>query len=338
MKIGLLTFWDGINFGAFLQTYSLKTFLKDSGFHVQIIPYKGFKHNLIENLYHFKKGLCDRSIRLKISQFKRLQKALLCKQKATNRVNFDEFDTIIFGSDEIWNINNTLFGSDLTYFGGCKFNGKRLAYAPSFGSTNDITNRPDILELLKNFEGISVRDATSKIIIDKNLGTDVNVVLDPTFLINHNVSDDKRKIHGDYIAVYSLTCDDILMKHALTLSKNTGLPLVSIGSTNKKCDYSEANISPFEWYDWIASSQHVVTSMFHGTVFSIIANKQFSLFVEKYRQNKFYPMLERLSLTNCIINSSNFSKGGEIAYHKVDGLLKKWVDESKQWLAWNLNA
>ena len=44
MKIGILTFHDGINHGAFFQAFSTYSFLKANGYDVEIINYKNKRH------------------------------------------------------------------------------------------------------------------------------------------------------------------------------------------------------------------------------------------------------------------------------------------------------
>jgi hypothetical protein len=49
-KIGILTFWNEINYGALLQLYSLYKFLKNKKYNVEIIRYFHFKHLFINYL------------------------------------------------------------------------------------------------------------------------------------------------------------------------------------------------------------------------------------------------------------------------------------------------
>ena len=49
MKIGILTFHDGVNHGAFFQVYGLYKSLKSLGCNVEIINYKNFRHWVAEN-------------------------------------------------------------------------------------------------------------------------------------------------------------------------------------------------------------------------------------------------------------------------------------------------
>ena len=44
MRIGILTYHDGINHGAFLQVFSSYTELRKMGFNVEVINYKSLKH------------------------------------------------------------------------------------------------------------------------------------------------------------------------------------------------------------------------------------------------------------------------------------------------------
>ena len=61
MKIGILTFHDGLNHGAFLQAFSTMTYLNTKFDHVQIINYKNKYHHRQEGWKHifkyFQSGL-----------------------------------------------------------------------------------------------------------------------------------------------------------------------------------------------------------------------------------------------------------------------------------------
>ena len=48
MRIGILTYFDGINYGAFSQVYALQSRLVELGFNVKVIAYKNNKHMLYE--------------------------------------------------------------------------------------------------------------------------------------------------------------------------------------------------------------------------------------------------------------------------------------------------
>ena len=194
-RILIVTYHDGINYGAFLQVFSLQEYLTKNNYEVKILNYKSLKHTILEYFYLLK----TKNINLffnticKIYKFKKLQKKSLNLTKRffniPNNIDY-KYDYIVYGSDEIWNFKNDLIGLDLIYFGD-KIKGKKVSYAPSFGNIETNINIPiKILKLLKDFT-ISVRDINSLNIISKNLGTLPDIVLDPTFLIDNHLFEHK---------------------------------------------------------------------------------------------------------------------------------------------------
>ena len=135
MKIGILTFHDGLNHGAFLQAFSTMTYLNTKFDHVQIINYKNKYHHRQEGWKHIFKyrnpiRIID-FLQKKIS-FSKDQKKLNLTKFTTNHNKIIplNFDTIIIGSDVIW--NSSIFGEDDIYFGNV-LECKQIAFSASFG-------------------------------------------------------------------------------------------------------------------------------------------------------------------------------------------------------------
>ena len=78
---------------------------------------------------------------------------------------------------------------------------------------------------------------------------------------------------------------------------------LKIIATGSVCGWADENPlpSPFEWLSLIRYSRYVITSTFHGTVFSIQLNKQF-ITIET-TSGKVKSVLEELNLTNQLKNN-----------------------------------
>lgn len=338
--IGILTFNDGINHGAYLQVYSLSNYIKSCGLNVEIINYKNIRHWYNEykcilktkNPYLFFNMLC------KVLVFKKSLSLLPVGSFTFSSKNIarKRYDTVVVGSDEVWNFQQPLVGFDLTYFGK-NINADRLiSYAASFGAVKgeEASIPSEIYSLIRNFEKISVRDSNSLGIVEKIGRKDAALVVDPVFLIDIPINN-VNFYEKDFILVYATGLPLELQEEVRSYAKKTGKKLISVGYFNPCCDGNIVAIDPFTWLDYFQKASCVITSMFHGTMISIKYEKQFCTLVDPYRTNKFKPIMEKLGLTNRIKGKGmSLEKIFEnnIDYSRVNESLNPFIEESKNYL------
>ena len=309
-KIGIITYHDGINYGAFFQAYSFFQVLRNVfNFDVEFINYKSFRHWFLEylvfyhrfyNLEYFKDNI------IKICKFRRLQSNI----KKSNKIIFRQqlknktYDCIFYGSDEIWNYENILVGYDPVYF-GCCVNATKISYASSFGSLDSsIKLSEDIINNLSSFKNISVRDKNSQKIIFNNLNKEAQIVLDPTLLINEIVTPILPE-YNNFILVYTAKLNNRTVKSIREFAKRKGKQLISVGYRYSWCDRSCVNIGPQEWLGFYKKADYVITTMFHGTIYAIKYRKNFVSIVTKYRKNKIINFLKQVKLEDRILYKSD---------------------------------
>ena len=95
------------------------------------------------------------------------------------------WDTVITGSDAIWEYSIGEFGDDVHLIGNRLKCNKLIAYAASFGNMNIGDTFPVFVKSgLEKYNAISVRDQSSYDIICNQLQRNVKcpIVLDPTLL------------------------------------------------------------------------------------------------------------------------------------------------------------
>ena len=147
MKIGILTFHEGINHGGFFQAFSTYSFLKSEGYDVEIINYKNKTHWLTE----YKAFLVTKNPKRLISNIKKIF-AFKKDQKSMNLGPFtkdisrikENYDVIVVGSDIVWNYEWDFLGKDPVYFGHGLNAKKWVSFAPSFGAVDcEKTSIPD---------------------------------------------------------------------------------------------------------------------------------------------------------------------------------------------------
>lgn len=336
MKVGILTFYKSINPGAFLQCYCLQEYLKSQGIEVYIIKYYSFKHRFNE----IRRILLKKNPIKSISYFLKylsINKSIRENFKMIGVSSIAKLDTIIIGSDIVWDFKNSFFGFDSKYFGEIReSNKKTISYAASCGKTKYNEYLDQIAKLIsKNFDQISVRDDNTFNLVDKKCNKKAEIVLDPVFMYNLNTPIIQDK---SYIVVYGLYFNKNVVKEIKDFSKKNKLKIISIGYYNKWADTNKIGIDPFKWASYIKNADYVVSATFHGTLFSIIYEKQFCYISNEATDTKLSTTLNYLEiytqkyengkLENIFLNKINYSN--------VNNLLSKKIKSSKSWLIKNL--
>ena len=335
-KIGILTFHDGINYGTFLQCLSLQNYLLDEGYDVNVIHYKTLKNTIKENK-------CTIASKDPLKLFKNIKKFLyfssLKKNKfrlskrfySLNDRDLKDYDCIIFGSDEIWNFTHPLFGFDPIYF-GTGFKKKLISYAPSFGQSSSLEIPESIIKSINKFHSISVRDELSKLAILNKVKGNIEVVLDPTFLVdlllvNNVVEDDKFK---ETILVYSN--QNLDPGNFLRFSHLEKYETISVSYKNSYCNRGIFSPTVNEFLNIFKNSKFIITDTFHGCVFSLIFNKQFIYIPNKNKSNKITSLLKLFDLDKYVTFTKDYSYDYRIDYSKVNVIIEDLKSKSKLFL------
>lgn len=334
MKIGILTFHWGTNYGGVLQAYALQTFLKNFGFDVGIINYAPhtFRDSFFKCFYsknpktifkNIKNYFKERNIKKFRNKFLVQTKRYFTPEELIG--NPPQMDIYIAGSDQVWNpfgLNNNgkvyflPFGSEKSI---------KLSYAASFS----VTDYPEeqliqIIPLLKKFKAISVREKSGLEIL-KKAGVKNGVLLpDPTLLLNEI----------DYSKIIQMNktirkCDFffyVLQKHQNSINKI--YRHFEKDKSNKivhsnKIKHSVIGIET--WLNYIKNSRFVITNSFHGVVFSILFNTPFIVVPIEGRlegmNDRIVTLLESFGLEDRLI--------WQYDEMKISGLIKKHIDWKK---------
>jgi hypothetical protein len=325
---GIISFHDGINFGAFLQVYALQNFLNNKGIQNEIINYKNKLHFFNE----YKCLIYTRNPKLLYLNFKKVIKFKEAQNKL-RRTSFltkvekykKKYDNIFFGSDEIWNFKNTFVGTDLVYFGKGLSADKFISYATSFGAVNYGDTIPDVLqELLSSFHAISVRDVNSlRILRDFYCGA-IEIVLDPIFLYDYRMDIDNTGHEKNYILVYTVGLDPDVQNKLKEYAADKGKKLISVGYLNNFCDSNVIDIGPFEFLNYVINADEIVTSMFHGVLFALKYKKQFCIVVDPYRVNKFSAVVKTFKIEDRIfINDFHAVFNTQVKHDFIHNVIEK---------------
>ena len=171
MKVGILTFHYAYNYGAALQVYGLQEALADMGVDPTVLDYRAPSVSSHNRPLGIRSGrfMYVLPMRWRFDEFRRKQLRL-----SRPLANFSEvekeakkYDAIIVGSDQVWN-TRLLNGVNLAYYLGVEGTFTRISYAACFGEREQREGSyPQIANLLRRFDHLSVRDDTSYFMITR---------------------------------------------------------------------------------------------------------------------------------------------------------------------------
>lgn len=275
MKIGIVTVYDSLNLGSYLQAYALGSVLKERDNEVYYI--KGGNSKIYAN--QIKKSLIS-SIKYGPNVFiKTVEKCIFNIRdiKLLEEVeNANGFDLVFLGSDEIWNINkekfrNTLFWGNVP---GIKKD-RIVPYAVSCGNSTrqDFFDKSKYIDLMNEFNYIMVRDKNSYDIVSSCTETNVSIVCDPTLLVDWQINDTYDVITNNDVIVYGYYFDEHQKKAIKEYARRKQKRIVAISLYQNWCH--NINISALDFPSAVSKAYAVVTNTFHGTLFSMLYATRF---------------------------------------------------------------
>ena len=122
-----------------------------------------------------------------------------------------------------------------------------------------------------------------------------------------------------------------IVEYACPVGKKT----VSLGYSYPWCDISLDTLSPLAWVGYFSACDCVVTTMFHGMVFSLLNQKEFCMFSTPYRKKKVGNLLSDLGLSNRLVDEDAFIKDAfaeKIDYPVVNARIEAKRRHSEEFL------
>lgn len=305
MKIAILTIPPRMNFGGILQMYALQKVLESKGHEVVILdkPHKRklslgrsflayskrfiYKFFLRKKTRIFEEHYFNKTYPIVSKNIKQFVDEHLHLKIVKNlyEIKSSDFDAFVVGSDQIWRKQyNRDIKNSFLYFAR-HWNVKRYAYAASFGIDEwDYSKKETEIcsNLLKKFDFVSVREISGEKLCEKYLDVHACLALDPTLLLTSE--DYLRLVKKESVDKYKgcLVCyilDDNENKKRLVQKVSEALKIRTLyinAKWNTDAPVSERIQPSVElWLAAFAGADFVVTDSFHGTVFSIIFEKNF---------------------------------------------------------------
>lgn len=363
-KIGVITWFWGPNYGTVLQAIALQVKLKDLGYIPELINITHedsqkrtligrLKGGIFNKIHGIKKYAIKKKYGKSISyRDKKMNFEVNNKCKISSIVNNDsqyikicnEYDYLIFGSDQIWNPNwyHPYYFADFN-----EIITPRIAYAPSLGvSLIHKENENKYRIALERFFSIAVREDCGVKEINRIIGKECTKVVDPTMLLNANDWDelfDVKSVEDRYILLYLLKDNKKHMKAVSKFAKSKRMKIKTIPyqfDTYFMHGEIMAETGPKEFLELIKNAEYVITDSFHGIVFSIIYQRQFYALTrfndkENDSQNsRVYQIINEYGLQNRLqkFNTSQIQECGKIEFAGVYSKLKENIEISTKYL------
>ncbi|NLL01010.1 MAG: polysaccharide pyruvyl transferase family protein [Clostridiales bacterium] len=323
MRVGVITFHSANNYGAVLQTWALQRVLKDLNLDTGVINYHP---DIIDGLYDpmkLKRGLSRHLLRTKL--YIRNRKSLVRYKKFQNfrKTNLNligdyrtykelknanlKLGAYIVGSDQVWNPSHIGGFNPAYYLDFAEAGSRKISYAASLGNDYIAPRHRDAIgKALGSFTSISVRERSVQPAISELAGKPVEVVLDPTLLLNREDYDEikvKSNIKQPYILVYSIEKNPQLISLANKMSVALGLPIIQRrpgqGLINQLEPFYTADAG--EFLGFVEAAEYVITNSFHGTVFSVLYGKPFVSMLHSDTGKRTEDLLKDLGLSSHIL-------------------------------------
>lgn len=331
MKVLVVTIYNSLNYGAYLQGYGLYRVFKDMGHDVKM--YTADPHD-IKFYIHALHLRSPQEVLYNMGLLKSFYNSWNEMDRITNLE--EEYDLAVIGSDELWNVHNVNFEHSDIYIGrGIKAK-KICTYAISGNDTSakefaDIYGK-NALQLL---DRIAVRDKFTYELVNSFAKTKPIMVVDPTLLYNFELTEEK--IEEKYIVVYGYYFEEKEKQMILEYAHRQNIKLVSAGFVHKWCDKIFTG-KPIKFLGLINKAEGVISATFHGTILSMKYNKKLAVF--NHSSQKIIDALSRFSMMGCSVSDDNsidscFEYSSN--YSTFNRKLEAAVFESKEYLNEVLN-
>ena len=362
-KILNFTFQRANNYGAQLQAFALQEFLKNNGYDCKICdcridaieePYKimSFKNkNIIRQLAKvFVYGFKTFKRNYNFKKFRRNYLNLTDSIYKTSDLNNIKYkaDAYIVGSDQVWNPNIV---GELSDFYTLNFNNniKKISYAASIGDIRYVENQEiEFTQKLAHIDYISVREKDAAEILKKLLNREIQIVLDPTLLLDadrwiHDFKITAQEKRGDYVLFYFLGQDRWYKKTTVDYCRNKGLKAMVLPMRKEDAELGDMMSYPdmSGFLSLIYNAHYIITDSFHGMMFSIIFRKQFMICArfndgDTISQNsRIEDFCSRINLTGRYVKSPDEIDTvfkSHLDYHTISDKLDSEINSSKDYL------
>lgn len=343
-KIGILTITRTDNNGTDLQALAMLNLFRKNG--AQQIELINYKCNRIESRLKLLslsslKDIIRFPVRLYMSiSHESFRRRYFIRSKncyCSNTIKNIDYDIIITGSDQIWNVHNT--GGDLSFYLPFKTKAKKFAYAASLGRTNlkEWSYKYNIEKYLQDFECVSVREESGVDALNQ-IGIKARYDLDPILM-----GDKKDWAHlltnnaeEKYILVYRVGTNKMMFQYARKIANIKGLKIIF-------CDPSWHNVKDMEshrfvgvekWLNLVNNANIIITDSYHCISFALLFKKDIRVFLLENSiesNSRMTNLMMRVGLSNNIITCLDCDEP-QIDWDEVGDRINTLKDNSEKYV------
>lgn len=297
--VGVLTFHRCINYGSYWQARSLVEGLRAGGHAAVLLDHHSEEVRRREWRCAFQPLLPQRSPRSDLPAYGRKARKLL---EAVDRLplsapfqleqphTMPRVDTVVIGSDEVWNLHHPWYGGSRPFYGEGLPAGRVMSYAASFGNYDAGQGLgAEWADRLRALDAISVRDRNAQELVRGAIGVEAPLVLDP--VLQFPIARQQRSTEP-FILVYGHNFPNWYGQAVRAHADARGLRLLSIGYRNDWAHEQWLDASPQEFAEAMAATTALATNFFHGCVFALLNERPFACVASSYRANKLRDLME----------------------------------------------
>lgn len=378
VKTGIITILNVNNYGAELQAFALHSKLKSLGYDNEIINYLYYKNPnykketssnpLIKTT--FKNSLKDAILKW-IDKYSAFKYPKIAKQRRHSFDNFHlkntkvsrtfksyselynakhKYENFIVGSDQVWNPNN---GTNIApyFLTFAPEEANKVSYASSFGVGEvDKAYYSQYKKWLHNLTHISTRESDGVKIINDVSGIKATHVVDPTLLLSKQ---DWQKLmvpyksDTPYILFFVFKRNKYAEDLAYKIQRKTGYKIIRVCKNEIPLESDDKMLNirdfgPAEFLGLYNSAHFVLTTSFHGSIFSLIFEKPFYTITPASKNNnsRQQSLMDMVNLPDRLLTEGakiDLDKMNEIDFIKVKEKLNTHIDISINYLKRSLN-
>ena len=376
VRVGIITWYDWMNFGTVLQAAALNTVINEMGYECETIQYipdyskKSLEDYMLDciksimrNGLRKKKNIVqpENSSRGKNLKFEVFRNQYIKFGKPINKSNLrftlKTYNAVLYGSDQIW--MPWFFKPEM--FGKWVCAHKRIAFAPSMGDIHELENVPEkikrqILTYIKQYQYLSFREKRTGEYLKENYGIESVHVIDPVLLLTKEQWEERciKTVCNlsHYVLIYLLDESDRIMKtkYIMDIAKKMNRKVLFIVRFPEDGEFDCErifDIGPGEFIDLIKNADLIYTDSFHGIVFSTIFQKPFIPVERKIgegrvgQNDRIYSYLEMMGLETHICTfqpETDMERSQRINWSLINLIIENAKNDSYNYLQSSLKS
>lgn len=326
MRIGIITQPLTSNYGGLIQNWALQQALKKIGHDpitIDVLPRSmTFIDWIIQNLITVKHIFNVKIKRPYYNLYKHrpaifeafvknnIVKTRTIRTYSANLIKEYDIKGLVVGSDQVWRPKYNIGCIEDMFLRFIKnFHCVKSSYAASFGTDDWEFNKfqtAKCTELIKDFKAVSVREESGISLCKRYLGVNAVQVLDPTLLLEKKdylnlIKHIERICNEKFLAAYVLDMTPDIESKIVAKASVLGLQPIIITA-----DYG-AELSVEQWISIFRDAEYIFTDSFHGSVFSLIFEKEFEFLINESRGSTRFSIIKELIENSDIISKRELS-------------------------------